>query len=364
MAERVFNFGAGPAMMPEPVLAQIQEEFLNYQGIGASIIEISHRSEVFVNILNDSIDRLKSLLNLPSNFEVIYITGGAKSLFAAVPMNLIALSPTKTAQYVVSGSFANIAAREGSQYGSVDTSVSSKSDGYKSIPELTASNLSKDSSYVHITSNNTLYGTQWSEYPMTGSTPLIIDATSDFLSRPLDFSKIGMIYAGLQKNLGPSGATVCIVRKDLIGKALPTTPSTLNFARLIENNSMVNTPNTFAIYVVGLVLKWIKENGGLESMAEAAHAKSDLVYKALDHSELYIPFADGKNRSQMNITFTLTDRKLEKIFLDEALQRGLYALKGHRDVGGIRASVYNAMPMDGVNELIRFMKEFEAKHRP
>ena len=362
MTHKVYNFGAGPAMLPRPVMAQIKEEFLDYQQIGVSVIEMSHRSEEFAKIIREAKEDFRDLAGLPSSYEVIFLAGGARMVFSAICMNLLGRKPARKAQYVVSGTFSGIAYEDAKTYGDVSLLASSKEDGFCRLPRIDVASISQDSSYLHITSNNTIYGTRWHEYPDAGIVPLIVDATSDLLSREIDYSKCGMVYAGFQKNLGPSGMALVAIRKDLLGYAQKETPLLLNFETQVKNNSLTNTTNTFAIYVLGLMLKWLKKEGGVSVMEKRNAKKAKLLYDILDSKDFYKGYADPKHRSHMNVTFNLPNKDLEEAFIKEAAQKGLYALAGHRSVGGIRASIYNAMELSGVEALCDFMHAFEKRH--
>ena len=346
-------------MLPEPVMLQIKEEFLNYAGLGASIIEISHRSKEFDFIVEDAIHLFRELVSLPAEYAVLFMHGGGRMQFSAVPMNLIGRVPSKRALYVESGVFAMNAAQDAAPYGQIDVLASSKPSGFDRIPEVLRETVDQNAAYVHITTNNTVYGTRWNHFPDTGRVPLVGDSTSEILSRVIDYSRFGIIFAGLQKNLGASGTAIVIVRKDLLGGALPQTPPLLNYALAAENNSMLNTPSTFNIYVARLVLLWIKGLGGVAEIERRNDQKAKLLYDCLDHSGFYKPLAHRDHRSTMNVTFTFPTKELTEEFLKKAGKEGLYALKGYRSVGGVRASIYNAMPLEGVEALVSFMKEFE-----
>jgi phosphoserine aminotransferase len=358
MTDQVYNFGAGPAMLPIPVMQQIKEEFLDYQGMGASIIEISHRSREFDDVIDRCDQLLRELGNLPANYRILYMHGGAQMQFAAVPLNLLGLKPSHRAIYSETGNFSKLANKEAQRYGDIRIVCSSANSDYDRIPELTPQMLDPEASYAFITSNNTLYGTQYRHYPDTGSLPLVVDATSDIFSRPVDFSKLGVMFAGLQKNLGPSGLAVVLIRDDLIGHSLEKTPSLLDYAVYDQTHSMPNTINTFAIYVMMLTLEWIKQEGGLSAMAQHNEHKAKIIYNEIDASDFYHGTAHPDHRSLMNVTFKLPNADLESMFLKQALAERLYALKGHRLVGGIRASIYNAMPVAGCEKLAAFMREF------
>jgi len=359
---QVFNFGAGPAMLPRAVMEKAQAEFLNYNNMGASVIEISHRSKEFDAVINETDSLLTELANIPDNYKILYVHGGAQMQFSAVPLNLINRLPAKKAAYVESGNFAMLASKEAARYGEIKTIASSKADDYNRIPEFDPANLDSDTSYVHITSNNTIYGTRWNEFPNTGDIPLVADMTSELLSRKIDISQFGIIFAGLQKNLGPAGLACVIIRDDLLGLALPETPSLLNYKTYADKHSLANTNNTFAIYMMKLVMEWLKEQGGVDAIEARNESKAALLYDVIDNSEFYLGTANKAHRSMMNVTFNLQNDELVSSFLSEALAKGLYALKGHRNVGGVRASIYNAMPREGCEALAGFMQDFQSRN--
>ncbi|MBF0289821.1 MAG: 3-phosphoserine/phosphohydroxythreonine transaminase [SAR324 cluster bacterium] len=359
MTSRVFNFGAGPAMLPIPVMKKVQEELLNFNGLGVSIVELSHRSKDFQNLVDETNALFRKLTNLPDNYKVLYMHGGAQMQFSAVPLNLIGRSPGKKALYVETGNFAKQAHKEAARYGDINVVASGAETNFDRIPELDAATLDKDAAYLHITSNNTIYGTCWRALPETGDLPLVIDATSDILSRVVDYSKVGIMYASLQKNLGPSGVAMVVIREDLMGHELPETPKLLSYKTAADNNSLTNTVSTFAIYVVKLVLEWLEEQGGVAAIEENNKKKAARLYDVVDRSSFYKGAAHPDHRSIMNVPFHLPSDELTAKFLKEALDHGLYALKGHRAIGGIRASIYNPMPMEGIESLASFMKEFE-----
>lgn len=361
MVNKVFNFGAGPAKLPSPVIEQIREEFLDFKEMGSSIIEISHRSSQFDELLNETDEMFKELVFLPNNYKVLYVHGGAQMQFSAIPLNLINLKSTKKALYYESGNFARIACQEAKKYGDIKVVASSADTDYDRIPDINKAELDEDASYVYITSNNTIYGTRWHEFPDTGRLPLVVDATSEILSRVMDYSRFGLIFAGAQKNLGPPGIAMVIIREDLLGYELPETPNLLNYQVYYQKHSLANTNNTFAIYVINLVLKWLKKEGGVSAIETVNKKKAALLYDLLDQTDFYRGHAHSDHRSIMNVTFNLPTLELLNLFLKQASSEGLTALKGHRLVGGARASIYNAMPMEGVNVLVDFMKEFERK---
>jgi phosphoserine aminotransferase len=358
MSDPVYNFGAGPAMLPFPVMQQIKEELLNFNNMGVSVIEISHRSKEFEDVLSRCDELIRELSNLPDNYEILYIHGGAQMQFGAVPLNLLNLKPGHKAAYTETGNFSKLANREAQRFGNIQIVSSGEADQYAKIPAFSREMIDSDVSYAYLTSNNTIYGTQYAEYPDMQDIPLVIDATSDIFSRPLDFSRIGLIFAGLQKNLGVAGTSVVIVRKDLIGHALHYTPSLLDYLTYQKNHSMPNTINTFAIYTMSLILQWIKDQGGLSALATINAAKAKLIYDVIDSMDFYHGPTAKEDRSLMNVTFTLPNEELTSLFLKEALTNGLYALKGHRLVGGARASLYNPMPLEGCAKLADYMREF------
>lgn len=359
MTKQVYNFGAGPAMLPVPVMQKIQEEFLDFQGMGVSLIEISHRSKEFEAVINNCDELIRELANLPENYKILYTHGGAQMQFAGVPLNLMGLKPAHKAVYSETGNFSKLANKEAARYGEIVMASSSIETNYDRIPALTTDMIPDDASYAYITSNNTIYGTRYRDYPDTGDTPLAIDATSDIFSREIDFSKIGLMFAGMQKNLGPAGTAVVIVREDLIGHAMERTPSLMDYATYEKSHSLANTNNTFAIYAMGLTMQWLKDQGGIAAIEKVNEAKAAVLYDVIDQGSYYTGTAHTDHRSIMNVTFTLPDDESTAAFLKQAGDAGLYALKGHRNVGGVRASIYNAMPLAGCEKLAEFMKEFE-----
>ena len=362
MMNRIYNFGAGPAMLPTAVLEKARDEFLDWKGMGLSVIEISHRSKEFEDLLTETDNLMRELAGLPENFDILYVHGSAQMQFAAIPLNLMPLKPGNKAAFIESGHWTVLARKEAARYGKVQTLASSESSNFDHIPDYDLSKLEENTSYVHITSNNTLFGTRWNEFPNTGDIPLVADMTSELMSRVIDYNKFGIVFAGLQKNLGPSGMAAVLIRKDLIGHAMPQTPNLLNYDTYAKNHSMPNTINTFAVYMMNLVLHWLKDQGGVAAMEKINARKAKIIYDAIDNNDFYRGTAQKAHRSQMNITFTLADSELDKKFLDEALVRGLYALKGHRVVGGMRASIYNAMPVEGCQALADFMADFARRH--
>ena len=362
MRDRVYNFGAGPAMLPEPVMQQIQREWLNFQGMGVSIIEISHRAKEFVAILDEAKSLFRELTALPDNYRILFVHGGARMQFSALPLNFSGRVPAKKCLYVETGNFAQLAAKEAEAFCPVATIASSAHTDYDRIPPLAVDQIDQDAAYLHITSNNTIYGTRWNQFPETGSVPLIADMTSELLSRQIDYSQFGVVYAGLQKNLGPSGMAMVMVREDLLGHAVKQTPTLLNYTQCDKDNSLTNTTNTFAVYVIKLVLEWLKEQGGVAAIEKLNQRKAERLYQVIDGSDFYRGIAQPEYRSIMNVSFKTASTELDGKFLQQADAMGLYALKGHRNVGGARASIYNPMPLAGVEKLAEFMEEFERQN--
>jgi len=357
---RVFNFNPGPAAIPLEVLEEIQEEFLNFKGSGMSITEISHRSKPFDDVINDAIERTKRLLKLDDRFKVLFIQGGASMQFCMIPMNLLA--DDKSADYVNTGTWATKAIKEAQLLKKTIKVVASSEDkNFSYIPENVK--FSPDAAYAHITSNNTIKGTQFADFPDTGNIPIISDMSSDIMSRPLDIDRFGLIYAGAQKNLGPAGVCMVIIRDDMLERVPDTVPSMLKYTTYSSKNSLYNTPPCFAIYTVQLVLKWLEEKiGGLKNMEKINKKKAAILYDFFDTSNFYNGTAEKNSRSLMNVTFRLPNEDLEKAFVADATKNNLIGLKGHRSVGGCRASIYNAMPTEGIEALVDFMKVFESKN--
>ncbi len=357
---RVFNFSAGPSMLPLPVLEQCAQEMTNYNGSGMSVMEMSHRSAVYDEIIKEAEKNLRLLMNIPDNYKVLFLQGGASTQFAAVPLNLM---KNGKADYVVSGQFSKKAYEEAQKYGDAKCIASSKDRTFAYIPKITPDMVREDADYVHVCYNNTIFGTKYPEIPNVGDKILVADMSSCIISEPIDVTKFGVIYAGAQKNMAPAGLTVVIVREDLLGNARDYTPTMLNWQTMADNGSMYNTPPCYAIYVAGLVYKWILGLGGLEAMKKINEEKAALLYDFLDNSELFKPGADKEYRSMMNVTFVTGDEELDKKFCKEADAAGFKNLKGHRSVGGMRASIYNAMPTEGVKALVEFMEKFEAENK-
>ncbi|MBQ7931952.1 MAG: 3-phosphoserine/phosphohydroxythreonine transaminase [Clostridia bacterium] len=357
--ERVFNFSAGPSMLPLPVLEKAASELVNYGDAGMSVMEMSHRSADYEAIIQKAEADLRSLMNIPDNYKVLFLQGGASTQFAAVPLNLM---KTGKADYILSGQFSTKAYKEGQKYGDAKAVASSKDDNFTFIPATTRESFRPDADYVHICFNNTIYGTKYNYIPDTGDVPLVADMSSCIISEPVDVTKFGVIYAGAQKNMAPAGLTVVIVREDLLGWVNPMTPSMLDWNLMAENGSMYNTPPCYAIYMAGLVYEWILSIGGLEKMKEMNEKKAALLYDYLDSQDYYIAPVKKECRSMMNVTFVTGNEDLDKKFAKEAAAAGLKNLKGHRSVGGMRASIYNAMPYEGVEKLVAFMKDFAEKN--
>ena len=356
---RVFNFSAGPAVLPEEVLAQAAAEMLDWHGSGMSVMEMSHRGKEFIAIAEAAERDFRELLGVPADYKVLFLQGGATLQFGVVPMNLLA--GRKSADYIYTGEWSKKAIREANRFCEVNIAASSEGKNFTFAPEQSTWQLDPKSAYVHYTSNETIGGVEFHWIPDTGKVPLVADASSHILSRPLDVSKFGLIYAGAQKNIGPAGLTLVIVREDLLGHAMPYTPSMLDYKVHAESGSMANTPATYAWYVAGLVFQWLKALGGLAEMEKKNIAKAKLLYDFLDASAFFKNPVRKSDRSRMNIPFTLADPKLDGEFLKGAEARGMVQLKGHRAVGGMRASIYNAMPIEGVKRLVEYMREFEAK---
>jgi phosphoserine aminotransferase len=356
---RVYNFNAGPAALPLPVLEEIRDEFLNYQGSGMSITEVSHRSKWFDEVINDAKSRVKRLLKMGDDYHVIFLQGGASMQFCMAPMNLILEG--QPADYVNTGTWSTKAIKEAQIQGKkVNVVASSEDKNFCYIPRDIS--FTKGAAYAHLTSNNTIKGTQWASFPDTGDVPIVCDMSSDIMSRPFDVAPFGLIYAGAQKNIGPAGATLVIIRDDMVKRVPENIPTMLKYSTFVSKDSMFNTPPCFAIYTCQLVLKWLEETiGGLENMEKINREKGAILYDMLDNSDFYRGTAEKDSRSMMNVTFRLTSEELEKEFVAEALANGLGGLKGHRSVGGCRASIYNATGIDAVRALVQFMEEFESK---
>lgn len=361
MMKRAYNFNAGPAALPQAVLERAQREMFDFNGTGMGLMELSHRSKEYDEVHNTAEALVRELLQVPDNYDVLFLQGGASLQFTMVPMNL--LNGDKIGHYVLTGSWSEKALKEAKKVGNADIMISSKENQYRNIPKLTELSFTDQSAYLHITSNNTIYGTQWHEFPKNLPIPLVADMSSDIMSKPLNIEDFGLIYAGAQKNLGPSGVTLVIIRKDLVEKASDTMPTMLNYRTHASNQSLYNTPPTIAIYLLKLVLEWVKEQGGVTEIEKMNKQKAKILYDAIDESNgFYQGHADKDSRSLMNVTFILTSDELTKAFLAEAKQRGFVGLNGHRSIGGCRASIYNAVPIEHVEKLVEFMKEFQQKN--
>lgn len=358
---RVYNFSAGPSVLPLPVLEKVRDELLNYDGSGQSVMEMSHRSSEFKKIAQDAEQNLRELMNIPDNYKVLFLQGGGTLQFSMVPMNL--LRNTKKADYVLTGTWAKKAYKEACRFGDINVVASSEDDTFTWVPKIKKEDIREDADYVYITTNNTIYGTAYNYVPETGDIPLVADMSSNILSEPVDVSKFGIIWAGAQKNVGPAGMTIVIIREDLIGHAGEEVPAYLDYKIHADNDSMYNTPPCFAIYVAGEVFKHIKATGGLDAMQKRNREKAAKLYEYIDSSELYKCPVAKEDRSIMNVVFVTGNADLDKKFVAEAKAKGLVNLAGHRSIGGMRASIYNAMPMEGVEALIEFMKEFEEANK-
>lgn len=354
---RVYNFSAGPAVLPEEVLREASEEMLDYRGCGMSVMEMSHRSKMFERILEEAETDFRELLNIPDNYKVLFMQGGASQQFAAIPMNLM---KNKVADYIVTGQWAKKAWQEAQKYGNANKIASSEDKMYSYIPDCSDLEIDEKADYVYICENNTIYGTKFKTLPNTKGKPLVADVSSCFLSEPVDIEKYGIMYGGVQKNIGPAGMVISVIREDLISEdVMPETPTMLRFKTHADANSLYNTPNTYCIYMCGKVFQWLKKQGGLEAMKAYNEEKAKVLYDFLDSSEMFRGTVRKEDRSLMNIPFVTGNKDLDAKFVKVAEQAGLYNLKGHRTVGGMRASLYNAMPMEGVKELVAFMKNFE-----
>jgi phosphoserine aminotransferase len=357
--DRVYNFSSGPAVLPVPVLEEIQRDLIALPSVGMSILEISHRSAAFEAILAQAEADVRTIGALPANYKVLFLQGGASTQFSMVPMNL--LTAGATADYIDGGSWAAKAIKEAKKVGAVNVAASTKAQNYSRVPTQEELRLTPGAAYVHMTSNNTIEGTEYKTLPEVGDVPLVSDTSSDMFSRPFDVAKHALIYSGAQKNLGPSGVTLVIIREDLLSRSQPSLPTMLNYAVQAENGSMYNTPPTFAVYTLGLVMKWLIAQGGLAAIASINERKAAKLYAEIDRTGFYRGTADRDCRSLMNITFRLASEDLEKAFVKESTAAGLDGLKGHRSVGGMRASVYNAFPEQGIDALVAFIRDFEAR---
>ena len=355
--QRVYNFSAGPSMLPLPVLERAGSEITNYRGSGMSVMEMSHRSKVFLQIFQEAQDKLRRIMNVPDGYKILFLQTGASGQFSMIPLNLI--SKTGKADYAVTGNFSNLAYQEAKKYGQINLAASSEDKNHSYIPTQDQLKLDPQASYFYYCANNTVFGTEWGYVPETGEVPLVCDMSSDILSRPVDVSKFGIIYAGAQKNMAPAGLTVVIIREDLAGHELPYTPVMMSYKAMIDKDSMYNTPPCWCIYMLGLNLDWIEEQGGLEGMKKLRDLRSSMLYDTIDSSRLFHCHAEKGSRSGMNVTFRTGDEALDAKFIAEAAQAGFVNLKGHRKTGGMRASIYNAMPVEGVEKLCDFIKTFD-----
>ena len=358
--DRVYNFSAGPSMLPLEVLERAGAEITNYQGSGMSVMEMSHRSKVFDKIFQDTKANFIRLFHVPDNYKVLFLQGGASSQFSMVPLNLI--GRTGKADYAVTGNFASVAYKEARKYGQINLAASSEDKNHTYIPQQGQLKLDPEASYFYYCDNNTSYGTEWQYVPDTGDVPIVCDMSSNFLSRPVDVSKYGIIFGGAQKNLAPAGLTIAVVREDLAGHELPYTPLMMNYKTMIDKDSMYNTPPCWCIYMLGLVLEWLDSKGGVEGMEKIKHGKAELLYNVLDDSRLFTCAAEKASRSDMNVTFRSVSEELDAKFVKEATAAGFTNLKGHRNVGGMRASIYNAMPVEGVEKLADFIRKFDKEN--
>jgi phosphoserine aminotransferase len=354
---RIHNFSAGPAVLPLPVLEEAQRDLLSLPGVGMSVMEISHRSKAFEDLLSRAIEDIRALADIPANYKILMLQGGATLQFSMVPMNLMAAGGV--ADYIDTGSWSGKAIKEAKKVGTVNIAASTKADKYTSVPAQQDLTLTPGAAYAHVTTNNTIEGTESTTLPDVGDVPLVADTSSHMLSRPIDISRFGLVYSGAQKNLGPSGVTLVIIREDLLERSSDTLPSMLNYKLHVENNSLYNTPNTFGIYILGLTVRWICSLGGLSAVAAINQRKAGKIYSEIDRTGFYRGTARKDSRSMMNVTFRLATEDLEKMFVKESTAAGLDGLKGHRSVGGMRASIYNAFPEAGVDALVEFMREFE-----
>lgn len=358
MEDRIYNFAAGPSMLADEVLIKIKEELFNYKNTGMSVMEMSHRSKMYLEIFSETKDRLRRLMDIPEEYEILFMHGGATGQFASIGLNLL---KGGKADYIVTGNFSKKSAQEASKYGEVNIIYDGKDNNYSHIPSQDEYQISKDAKYVHICANNTIFGTEWKNYPKSDVT-LIADMSSDILSKKVNVKDFGMIYAGAQKNMGIAGIAIVIIRKDLISEPLDICPQILSYELMQKNDSMLNTPSTYPIYVLDKVLEWLENIGGIEEIEKRNIKKAKLLYDYLDSQDFYKPHADKESRSLMNVTFTTPNADLDALFASEAAKNGMSNLKGHRLVGGLRASIYNAMPKEGVEKLIDFMKKFAKEH--
>lgn len=357
---RIYNFSAGPSMMPLPVLEKAAAEMTNYGGSGMSVMEMSHRSKYYDDIINGAQDVLRRVYNIPDNYRILFMQGGATMQFSAVPLNLMV---TGKADYAITGNFARNAYKEAKKFGDIHIAATSEADNFTWVPTPDQLDIRPDADYFYICANNTIFGTEWHYDPNAGDVPVVADMSSNILSKPVDISKYGMIYAGAQKNMGPAGMAVVIIREDLMGHYRENMPVLLDYQLMADKNSMYNTPPTYSIYMMKLVTEWVEQMGGLEAMAKNADLRSSMLYDYLDSTDFYKGAAQKDSRSRMNVTFRTGSDELDKKFIQESIDAGMTNLKGHRLVGGMRASIYNAMPIEGVEYLIDFMKKFENNNK-
>lgn len=357
---RIYNFSAGPSMMPLPVLEKAAAEMTNYGGSGMSVMEMSHRSKYYDDIINGAQDVLRRVYNIPDNYRILFMQGGATMQFSAVPLNLMV---TGKADYAITGNFARNAYKEAKKFGDIHIAATSEADNFTWVPTPDQLDIRPDADYFYICANNTIFGTEWHYDPNAGDIPVVADMSSNILSKPVDISKYGMIYAGAQKNMGPAGMAVVIIREDLMGHYRENMPVLLDYQLMADKNSMYNTPPTYSIYMMKLVTEWVEQMGGLEAMAKNADLRSSMLYDYLDSTDFYKGAAQKDSRSRMNVTFRTGNDELDKKFIQESIDAGMTNLKGHRLVGGMRASIYNAMPIEGVEYLIDFMKKFENNNK-
>ena len=357
--ERIYNFSAGPSMLPLPVLERAAKEMLNYGGSGMSVMEMSHRSKVYAKIFADTKEKFRAIMQIPENYEILFLQGGASTQFSAIPLNLMGL--TGKADYALTGNFSTAAWKEAERDGDAAVACSSEDTNHNYSPE--ALSVREDASYFYYCSNSTIYGTQWKSVPEVGDIPIVCDMSSDICSKPVDVSKYGVIYAGAQKNLAPAGLTIVIVRKDLLGHAMPQTPMMLDWKIQADNDSMKNTPPCWCIYVLGLVCDWLEEMGGLAGIQKVNEMKAKMLYDVLEQTEIFTCHAQKAARSDMNVTFRTASSELDALFVSQAAEAGMSNLKGHRMTGGMRASIYNAMPVEGVEKLCDFIRDFDKNNR-
>lgn len=357
---RIYNFSAGPSMMPVPVLEKAAAQMLNYEGSGMSVMEMSHRSKYYDDIINGAQDALRRVMNIPKNYKILFMQGGATMQFSAIPLNLM---KTGKADYAITGNFARNAFKEAKKYGTVRAAASSEADNFSWIPKQEQLDLDPTADYFYLCANNTIFGTEWSYVPQTGDVPVVADMSSNIMSKPIDVTEYGLVYAGAQKNMGPAGMAVVIIREDLMGNFRENMPVLLDYQLMADKNSMYNTPPTYSIYMFKLMVEWVEQMGGVAAMDEIAKKRSGMLYDYLETSSLFQSTVQKDSRSRMNVCFRTGDPELDKKFVAESIADGMSNLKGHRLVGGMRASIYNAMPMEGVEHLLKFMENFEKNNK-